>query len=232
MWFFLKKASDYKLNSSNAPILWLEVKYFVFPLIFTCRQKLCKQYYLFILLILVSLFICTMMRGAFYVKSLWIIVGRKKNSQNKWLKRNPDSYRVIACSVFCELWANITKAANMITKFFTTYCPSRLNEPNLSPNMSSGEKKNVLKVKVRWVIRMYKVGRRKNLAIRFKPIIISIIPSTLKPINPSTRPNESCSTVATAISHAGLQPGISFKTPNHKKHSPMHIRSAARLLRW
>lgn len=87
MWFFLKKASDYKLNSSNAPILWLEVKYFVFPLIFTCRQKLCKQYYLFILLILVSLFICTMMRGAFYVKSLWIIVGRKKNSQNKWLKR-------------------------------------------------------------------------------------------------------------------------------------------------
>lgn len=28
-----------------------------------------------------------MMRGILYVKSLWIIVGRKKNSQNKWLKR-------------------------------------------------------------------------------------------------------------------------------------------------
>ena len=87
MWFKKKKASDYKLNSSDAPILWLEVKYFVFPLIFTCRQKLCKQYFLFILFILISLFICIMMRGAFYVKSLWIIVGRKKNSQNKLLKR-------------------------------------------------------------------------------------------------------------------------------------------------
>ena len=105
------------------------------------------------------------------------------------------------------------RAATM-TRFFTTYCPTRVRENGSGPKTSDGKNRNTENVHAMCQSAMATTARCHRCVMSMKPMAVSIRASRMIDVPGATSPKVSFVIVSVASDSAGLTPEKNLSAPN------------------